>query len=82
MRWNRFKTYKYYPDTFNRDIARVWLLCCKRCKLLKKLPKDIRYLLIEYFAGAWKQSWSREDVIKNQQREIEILRKLIKNGRG
>lgn len=49
-RWNRFRSYNYYPTEFNR-IAFAWLLCCKR---LKVFPKDIRYLMIEYVAEAWK----------------------------
>lgn len=49
-RWNRFKTCKYYPTEFNR-LAFTWLMCCKR---LKVFPKDIRYLMLEYIAEAWK----------------------------
>lgn len=49
-KWNRFKTCKYYPREFNK-LALAWLLCCKR---LKVFPKDIRYLMIEYIAVAWK----------------------------
>ena len=46
--WNRFTgTALYYPKEFN-DIAITWLMCCKQ------LPKDIRYLIIEYIARAWK----------------------------
>ncbi|MCK4500450.1 hypothetical protein KAU11_08125, partial [Candidatus Babeliales bacterium] len=75
-RWSRFNTCKYYPREFNFVIARVWLLCCKRSKLLRKLSRDVWYLMIEYFAEAWKQSWDREDVIKGLRKEIEILNKV------
>ena len=49
-RWNRFKTYKYYPEEFN-DIAIQWLLICKRKNYVSK---DIKLLMIEYFAESWK----------------------------
>ncbi len=49
-RWNRFKTYKYYPKEF-KEIATLWLLICKRKNLVSK---DIKLLMIEYLAESWK----------------------------
>ncbi len=49
-RWNRFKTYKYYPKEF-KEIAIQWLLICKRKNFVSK---DIRLLMIEYLAESWK----------------------------
>ncbi len=49
-RWNRFNTYKYYPEEFN-DIVMLWLLICKRKNFVSK---DIKLLMIEYFAESWK----------------------------
>ncbi len=49
-RWNRFKTYRYYPKEF-KEIAIQWLLICKRKNFVSK---DIRLLMIEYFAESWK----------------------------
>ncbi len=49
-RWNRFKTYRYYPKEFN-DIIMLWLLICKRKNFV---GKDIKLLMIEYFAESWK----------------------------
>ena len=49
-RWSRFGSARYYPREFN-DIAIHWLLVCTR---LKVPPKDLRYLIIEYIAEAWK----------------------------
>lgn len=51
-RWNRFNTHKHYPLKVN-ETAKVWLLCCKRLGILHK---DLRYLVIEYIADAWKFS--------------------------
>ena len=50
-KWNRFTTCKFFPLEFNGGVARVWLLCCKR---LDVFPKDVRYLILEYIAEAWK----------------------------
>ncbi len=49
-KWNRFKTYRYYPKEFN-DIAMLWLLICKRKNFISK---DIKLLMIEYLAESWK----------------------------
>ncbi len=49
-RWNRFKTFKYYPEEF-KDIVMLWLLICKRKNLVSK---DIKLLMIEYLAESWK----------------------------
>ena len=49
-RWDRFKTYRYYPKEF-KEIAIQWLLICKRKNFVSK---DIRLLMIEYFAESWK----------------------------
>ncbi len=49
-KWNRFKTYKYYPKEFN-NIAMLWLLICKRKNFVSK---DIKLLMIEYLAESWK----------------------------
>ena len=49
-RWNRFKTYKYYPKEFN-EIVMLWLLICKRKNFVSK---DIKLLMIEYLAESWK----------------------------
>ena len=49
-KWNRFKTYRYYPKEF-KDIAIQWLLICKRKNFVSK---DIKLLMIEYLAESWK----------------------------
>ncbi len=49
-RWNRFKTYRYYPKEF-KNIVILWLLICKRKNFVSK---DIRLLMIEYLAESWK----------------------------
>ncbi len=49
-RWNRFKTYKYYPKEF-KNIVMLWLLICKRKNFVNK---DIKLLMIEYLAESWK----------------------------
>ncbi len=49
-KWNRFKTYKYYPKEF-KEITIQWLLICKRKNFVSK---DIKLLMIEYFAESWK----------------------------
>lgn len=49
--WSRFGSAAIYPKQFADGVAIPWLLCCKR--KLRKLPKDIRYLMIEYLAVAW-----------------------------
>ena len=49
-KWDRFKTYKYYPKEFNEIIIQ-WLLICKRKNFVSK---DIKLLMIEYLAESWK----------------------------
>jgi len=50
--WGRHNNYRYYPKEFN-DIMLCWLLVSK--KIRPKLPKNIRLLMIEYIADAWKR---------------------------
>ena len=49
-RWDRFKTFRYYPKEF-QNIATLWLLICKRKNFVSK---DIKLLMIEYLAESWK----------------------------
>ena len=45
-KWNRYTTAARYPVEFN-EIAFAWLSS-------SKLPKDLKYLVIEYMAEIWK----------------------------